>query len=264
MEDHPHIRAALRKLQVGVPPQAVRAELVKRRLNDPSFVDDPENVNLDTPLPEELQTQPVRVEFTEIYLDERAFMEHAGSRDYLDGYGVVMNPALHYTTPMTVRLGTPPASIVEKILEPILNENVAPLPEGCTVWQWPSSGSDGDGNALFMSLDVTDMGPEDVVSRVPSDFRDHCTTFVAFTHPLRAGTTRIMCVLPSLPSLPILTGLAALQLARGEVHMDNEDSVQCVRDALDSAGMGFVTVNASEKVGYALHEQAADIRSKDM
>jgi hypothetical protein len=44
-------------------------------------------------LPKELQTQAVAVEFTELHFEERTFMEHLGSRDYLAGCGHVMNPA---------------------------------------------------------------------------------------------------------------------------------------------------------------------------
>ena len=31
------------------------------------------------------------------YMDEASFMAHSASRQFLDGYAVVMDPSLHYT-----------------------------------------------------------------------------------------------------------------------------------------------------------------------
>eukprot|EP00455_Lapot_gusevi_P040657 TRINITY_DN4619_c0_g1_i1.p1 TRINITY_DN4619_c0_g1~~TRINITY_DN4619_c0_g1_i1.p1 ORF type:complete len:340 (-),score=64.18 TRINITY_DN4619_c0_g1_i1:123-1142(-) len=248
--DHPPLRQALRKLQVGIPAPAVRAELAKRGL-------DPELVNLapDAELPADLQTQPVALEFTEIYLDERAFMQHAGSRDYLDGHAVVMNPAMHYIVPSTVRLGTPPASLIESCLEPILREIVAPLPEGCHVWRTPPM---TDQNAMFLSLDVDSDSPASVAAALPSAFREHCTTCLVFAHPLRAGL-RVMCVLPTLP--PALPELSALPIVRGEAFVQCDEAVGTVRAALEAAGLGVVSVNATQAVGHVLHPRAAELRS---
>jgi hypothetical protein len=255
--EHPQLCAAIKKLQFGTPPLAVHAELTKRGI-DPGLAD----LDPSTALPAELQERPVALEFTELYLDERAFMEHAGSRDYLNGYAVVMDPALHYSTPRTMRLGTPPAGIIERILEPILHEVVAPLPEGCSVWQRPLS---SDGSAVFLSLDVAggdDAASAAVAAALPSAFREHCTTCVAFAHPLRPHTTRLMCVLPSLPPLPVLACLAALEPARGEAHVTSgEEAAGVVRAALVAVGLGAVIVNASESVGYILHAQAAAVHS---
>jgi hypothetical protein len=33
------------------------------------------------------------------YMDEASFMAHSASRQFLDGYAVVMDPSLHYTVP---------------------------------------------------------------------------------------------------------------------------------------------------------------------
>ncbi|KAL6054000.1 ABM domain-containing protein [Balamuthia mandrillaris] len=261
MNDHPHIRSALKKLQVGVPLPAVRAELLKRRI-DPDFVAAfSSDISLDAELPQQLQTSPVRVEFTEVYLDERAFMEHAGSRDYLDGHATVMNPALHYSVPVTIRMGNPTTYLVEGILEPVLNENVAPLIEGCSVWQPVKHGANVSA-ASFLSVDVDSCSPEEAMTRLqPSGIRDYCTTIVAFSHPLRPSTSRIMCVLPSLPPQPVLDGFAnELRPARGEVHMNgDEDTVESARKALASSGLEFVFVNAGMSVGYVLHERVADV-----
>jgi hypothetical protein len=215
-----------------------------------------------------------------------------------------MHPAMMHASrpPRTVRLGTPPTSLVERILEPMLHETVAPLAPGCAVWRRPpcsagagdgsSSGSGGGGSggaagAVFLSLDVQHDASADagggecamdvdddastaaaaaVAASLPSAFREHCTTCVAFAHPLRAATTRVMCVLPALPPPPLLAALAAaLRPCRGEAHItacceaNQADAVAAARAALCAAGLHAVTVNATESAGYALHTRAADL-----
>lgn len=256
VNDLPHLHAALKKIQVGVPLPVVHAGLTKCGY-DTSLL----SLSLDSELPEALQTRPVRVEFTELYLDEQAFMEHAGSRDYLDGYAVVMNPALHHTKPSTIRFGTPPASMVERILEPVLNETAIPLPQGCSVWRTPSTVQN---TAAFLSLDVPGESAEAVVSNLQPGFEEYCTTLVVFVHPLRVKCIRVMCVLPSLPPQPILARLAALQPVRGEAHMNTNGDVESLRNGLAACGLSLVTVNDTESVGYVLHAQASDLREKTM
>ncbi|RHY23041.1 hypothetical protein DYB36_010811 [Aphanomyces astaci] len=130
---YPPLHDALKKLQVGIPKPVVRADLTRRGMN-PDWVD----LNLSDPLPLELRTEPFVVEFTEIYLDERSFMLHCGSKDYLDAYGIVTKPGLSLRPPVTTRIGSPSSSIVEKILEPILHERVVAVGSN-VVWQ-PSRG----------------------------------------------------------------------------------------------------------------------------
>ena len=251
--DHPQIREAKKKLDVGIPPAAVRAELAKRGI-DPALVDQAN----DALLPETLQMTPVKVEFTELYLDERSFMEHAGSRDYLDGYAVVMNPALHYRTPTTVRVGTPPPGMVDRILEPVLHERVEPVQPGCAVWRRPAAGLPDASRAVLLALDVDRTDAATLAAALPPAFREHCTTCLVFAHPLRDGTARLVAVLPSPDAL---AGLAALMPARGEAHCAEEpaDVAATLRAALDAAGLGLATVNGTERVGYILHPRALDV-----
>ena len=233
----------------------MRADLIRRGL-DPALIE----LDSDSELPPELQEKPVAVELTELYLDERAFNQHAGSRDYLDAYGTVMQPGLQNSPPSIIRLGNPTASLVEKILEPMLHEIVPPTAEGNMIWQRPQTTS----NAVFISLDVpidAESSASAVAAALKSDFREHCTTCISFPHPLRANTARLLCILPSLPPVPVLAGLVALNPARGEAHMTtgNETAADSVRITLAEAGLGVVTLNASQAVGYVLHERAADL-----
>jgi hypothetical protein len=70
VKEHKQLSAAIKKLHVGVSRAAIVADLTKRGI-DPQYLD----LNLDAELPLPLKDQkPVSVEFTELYLDERAFM----------------------------------------------------------------------------------------------------------------------------------------------------------------------------------------------
>lgn len=254
VQDHPKLLDALKKLRVGIPRATVVSNLVKQGF-DASAID----LDPDAALPAALQVQPVAVEFTEVYLDEQAFMEHAGSREYLDGYAVVMNPALFFSVPSSYRAGTPPDNIVEKILDPVLRAEDIPLSEHCFVWRQPTAGSSSSGPA-FLSLEVagTDAGS---VSASLDEFRARCCTLVVFAHPMREAVVRIMCVLPASPTLA-LAPLSALTLLRGEAHVSPSSDEKCaaLQQALAEAGLGVVTVNASPCVGYALHAMASDVR----
>jgi len=260
IEEHPQLMAALAKIKRGVPLPAVRADLVRRGL-DPSLLDlDPK-----TELPSKLQEKPVALEFTELYLDERAFNQHAGSRDYLDAYGEVMNPGFQNCPPKTVRLGTPSASLVEKILEPMLHEIVIPQIEGSTLWRRPQA-CDIKGSALFLSLDVLHDGDDSATARLAtqlsSKFLGYCTTCMSFAHPLREGTGRLICTMASCPPQEILAELKSLRPVRGEAFIDTSDKLAAAvaKTSLAGAELGIeVSVNASESVGYVLHDKAAEL-----
>eukprot|EP01031_Cornospumella_fuschlensis_P039901 gene39901-48588_t len=219
--EHPQIAAAKKKLARGVPPHALHSELAKRGISVSLLDADPQSE-----LPLDHQLHPVAVEFTEVYLDDRAFFEHSGSRDFLDGYAVVMNPAMHNRTPQTIRLGTPSDNVIEKILEPILHESVAPLLDSCNIWRSPT-GSDENHNvstasSVFLSMDFTipnERTIDEVVAAVPEQLREQSTSCVAFPHPLRTSTVRVMCVMSFIPSLSTFTELASMQILRGEMHI---------------------------------------------
>lgn len=253
--DHPQLRDAKKKLDVGIPRAAVTADMVRRSL-DPKLID----LNLSDALPIGLQERPVIVECFELYLDERAFNEHAGSKDYLAAYGAVMKPGLQ-NRQCTVRLGTPTSNLVEKILEPMLKEVVAPVPSACTIWRRPVA---SDHTAAILSLDVAvDLAAQDAVeavaAKIPAGLRDRCTTCVAFLHPLRLKTVRILCILSSLPEQSVFRDFAALRPLRGEVYCE-EAVREAVRVTLEEAGLGLVSsLNAADFVGYLIHERAPDL-----
>lgn len=280
--EHRHINEAKRKQKLGFPLPVILTDLTKRGIAHSLLDLDPEDE-----LPAELQAQPICLEFTEIYLDEQAFMEHCGSRDYLEGYGVVMNPILLNSPPTTVRLGTPSNNLIEKILDPILKERVMPLPRDCFVWRpLPIAGSC---IPAFFSLDIS--LPADAVSESPLLISPPsgpleqlgCTSFVAFKHPLRPDTARIMFVLAhpdvekdgnsgiiSSALLEVFTALSPI--LRGEIHvqgMPNQSpeptaeknaAIEILSAAARSAGLDSVIyINKTVCSGYSLHELASNL-----
>jgi hypothetical protein len=186
--EHPAIQAAQRKIRMGVPRVAVTAELVRSKL-DVNLLD----LEPSAELPPELQQSPVAVECTELYLDERAFNEHAGSRDYLAAYGAVMDPSLRVRH-HTMRLGTPTANLVEKVLESMLREDVAPLVENAYIWRPPTAKATG---AVMISLDLSVTEGHSPVNQIAARGPKEAIVSIAFQHPLRSDTCDIS---PSSPN----------------------------------------------------------------
>lgn len=251
--DHPALQAALRKLQFGVPRPAVVAELVRQGL-DACLLD----LEASALLQPELQQAPVAVECTELYLDERAFNEHAGSRDYLDAIAAVMNPALKTRT-CTMRAGTPSDFLVERVLEPMLKETVIPMLSDSFIWRGPIQRE----AEIFLSLDVALDGEraEELLGAIPTEVEKCFVMKLAFAHPLRATTTRFMGVLSSVPPGG-LEWLNTHPVSRGEVHCD-PSSEERVRHDLQAVGLDhLVQVNSSTSVGYILHTRAHELSAQ--
>ena len=285
-----------RMLQCRVPLPAVEHACRLKGL-DPALL----NSAASSPLPTSLRgQQPVRAEMTEVYLDERAFMEHAGSRDYLDGYAVVMNPKLNGGAgrPLTLQFGTPTNTIGHNILEVILHAEPSPLHPGCYVWRAPRheaktavaplpQPTEQDGanvvppsssvrlgyglsEAAFLSLDVaadSGVGKDGALS-LSSSLLIRSTSVVLFTHPLRPGSVRLMCVLRSPPTVAEWTDLfqAVGAVQRGEVHTGQahagalkQSVVEAARAARQPNIEHTLLVNVSELEGYPLHYQADEL-----
>ncbi|RHY23581.1 hypothetical protein DYB32_009131, partial [Aphanomyces invadans] len=249
--EYPPLHDALKKLQVGIPKPVVRADLGRRGMN-PDWVD----LTHSDPLPTELRTESVVVEFTEIYLDERAFMLHCGSKDYLDAYGIVTRPGLSLRPPVTTRIGSPSLNVVDKILEPILHETVVPVGAG-VVWQVPppSVRAQSAQDAVMLALDCKRK-----VDELPDQVRRACTTAVAFPHALKEEITRWLIVLPSMPSTDFLVQLSQAlgPVVAGEAHTTSGKNSPTLSVALDEAELP-VTVNGDSSGGYILHELASDL-----
>ncbi|KAI9002543.1 hypothetical protein DFJ74DRAFT_695989 [Hyaloraphidium curvatum] len=252
--EHPQLSAAKKKLRMGVPLPAVIAGLEKMGI-DASLVD----LDPSAQLPEALQAHPVRLEFTELYLDDLAMIEHSGSRDYLDGHAIVMTPGLAYSTPLTVSLGTPSEFMVEKILEPALKAEQQPDVPGTFLWRAPPR---PPGDSVFLSLDFAGTA-EAVAASLPPAFVNGCTTLVAFQHPLREDTARVMCVLAALPPAEVIGAVAALKPVRGQSHVTSggEEAAAKTRQAFKAAGLD-VPVNNGKWTGYVLHQLSDQVKEE--
>ncbi|KAJ6116099.1 hypothetical protein N7523_006516 [Penicillium sp. IBT 18751x] len=245
---HSQLRDAVKKLQFGVPRPAVDADLVRRRL-DPKLLDaDPA-----TPLPKEMQEAPVILEFTELYLDERSFYEHAGSLDYLEAYGEMIAPGL-LNKQSTVRLGNPTPEIVDKILAPMLNEQVEPLQEAHVLWRRPAVEPQA---GMLLAFDI--LGDVDQVMRmVPDSLHQASMTLVTFAHPLCQGRVRVLSVLPALPDQQLLQDLACLPLEGIEAHCDLT-YCDTIHNVMSSVSFKCKSVVKKVECGYLIHENARDV-----
>jgi hypothetical protein len=260
VREYSQLSDALRKLRVGVARHAVVADLVRRGL-DANYID----LDLDDTLPLELAGQkPVMLEFTELYLDERAFMEHAGSREYLDGYGIVMKLQLQTRVPTTIRCGTPNDSMIEKILDPILKEVVIPQYGQCMVWNTPAIVQ----HPVMMSLDLQSSVPSteteaaSIAEALPQSLITSCAVCLVYPHPLRSESIRVFCVFPTLPSTPILSHLSSLRPIRCEVHTTaDEANTDRLCEELITSGLGMAHINKGLSSGYILHPLAASLRT---
>ncbi len=253
--EHPQLAAAIKKVKVGIPRTAVAADLGKRGI-DPSYLD----LELSDELPPALQGQkPLAVEFTEVYLDERSFMEHAGSRDYLDNYGIIMSPGLYNRKPTTLRLGHPSQNLIDTILEPMLNEEVVSLDTYSTVWRKPNKNTDSH---FLISIDLTSQPVEK--GHFLCQLKENCVWSVSFSHPIRPDVFRVMAVIPSWRDLTfdLFEELAKLHPVQGEIHASRDDVASQIQDALTVAGVTSITINATKSVGYILHEKAAHLNDQ--
>ncbi|KAK4204645.1 hypothetical protein QBC40DRAFT_272664 [Triangularia verruculosa] len=248
ISQHRQLGDAFKKLKVGVPRPAVEADLVRRGI-DPKLLD----ADFDSPLPEPMQEKPVMLELTELYLDERSFYEHAGSRDYLDAYGEALKPGLQ-NTQTTIRLGTPTSEIADNILGPMLDEKVVLIPTGCELWRRPEAKPDA---GSFLSMDASGSVDE-VVGKLPASLREDSTTCVGFAHPLRDATVRVLCFLPDLPSPETLQDLRAIGPRALEVHCD-KTRCDTMRQAIASASLDSISVIRSIQSGYIIHGRAHEV-----
>tara|TARA_R110002060_G_scaffold47359_3_gene58454 strand:+ start:865 stop:1899 length:1035 start_codon:yes stop_codon:yes gene_type:complete len=248
LSQNPQLSDAQKKLKVGVPRLAVFADMIRRGI-DPQLLDlDPSSI-----LPESMQEAPIMLECTEIYLDERSFYEHAGSKDYLQAYGEVMTPGLQ-NSQITIRLGTPTEDIVDKILEPMLKERVESLPGICTLWQKPATSPQ---TPMLLAMDVS--GDIDQVAKMlPQTLKEVSTTLVAFSHPLRRDTVRVLSFQPTLANEEMMRRLATLPLAGIEVHCEKSD-YDAVQRLMTLTRFKCRNAIVEVQCGYLIHRKAAEV-----
>lgn len=245
VKEHKQLMSLIKKLDVGISKNAVHAE-TKRNELDVAYLD----LDPSSELPSSLQEKPVAVECTELYLDERAFMEHVGSRDYLKAYGLVMSPALMSAPATTLRFGTPCESLIEKILDPVLKAQDLSVPTGFSVWNKPATSNAG----VLVSMDVG-------VTVAPTLSLQSCAWSLFFQHPRRQDVSRVMVLFAGIPDLASIQQLASLKPVRGEAHVKGDEaSISQVTNILKEGGLEHVSVNVTRGVGYILHDLASELQ----
>ena len=114
---HPHYQPSFKSLSMGVPQTSVELKLRHGGIDTKplSWAQD-ESIEAHR---EELDFDPVVLECTEIYLDNRSFYEHGASREWMTFSAEILKPA-RSLKPKTYCVGTPSQEIWEKTLESYL------------------------------------------------------------------------------------------------------------------------------------------------
>lgn len=119
IEQHPHYIKAYRMLGMNMDPSVMIAKCEREGISSLPLT---QNWRRDEPIQphlDELQFDPVVIDLTELYLDNRSFIDHVGSKDYMEGYSVLMSPH-RSLQPYSAVTGTPTPGCWEKVLEPVL------------------------------------------------------------------------------------------------------------------------------------------------
>eukprot|EP01097_Dermamoeba_algensis_P001088 TRINITY_DN1410_c0_g3_i1.p1 TRINITY_DN1410_c0_g3~~TRINITY_DN1410_c0_g3_i1.p1 ORF type:complete len:412 (+),score=64.66 TRINITY_DN1410_c0_g3_i1:32-1237(+) len=114
---HPHYQPAFKSIQMGIPQSSIETKLKLGGidLNPLSWGTEEPIAGHET----ELDFDPVVLECTEVYLDNRGFYDHSASRDWMKAYPEIMKPS-RSLKPATICLGTPSDEIWEKCLDSFL------------------------------------------------------------------------------------------------------------------------------------------------
>lgn len=218
-----------------------------------------------------LSSSPVVLEFIEVYLDGKSFWEHSAAEDFKQSFVPLMNPELRTKLPHCIRIGSPPSDVAEKVLKPILHENIFPLPSGCFVWKKPSPGKLSSSVCLSLEVGLSPQSfqtLEEIVSAVPKTFVEKSTSFVAFVHPNNLMKVRIIFIFPSLPPVSEISQLfttlhpSGSQLITNKVG-DNVENMEEIKKALKEANLkDTIVIESKDKAGYVLHESAAELQEK--
>lgn len=119
VSQHPHYAKAYKMMDMNMTREFVISKCQREGISPVPFEENwPRNEPMDAHAAE-LQFDPVVIDLTELYLDSRSFVDHACSRDYMEGYSILMAPH-RSLQPYTSVLGTPTDAVWNSVLEPIL------------------------------------------------------------------------------------------------------------------------------------------------
>lgn len=205
------------------------------------------------------------------YMDEASFMAHSASRQFLDGYAVVMDPSLHYTVPQTLRVGTPSQNMIDTILEPVLKEQVVDS-AGAKIFQTPPPPPHVPALLSFdmpqppqSSPDAATTSCQHAIQSLPPALVSACTTCAAFPHPFRAHCIRVLLIFSSLPMAHALAGLHTIGLQRGELYVQAGDdhALKLARAALQEASLTCICALGGDQAGHIMHSLSSELRPSE-
>lgn len=119
IQQHPHYSKAFRMINMNMD---INNILTKCERECISTIPIKDNWSMDEPIElhqDILEFDPVVIDLTELYMDNRSFVDHAQSKDYMEGYSVLLSPH-RSLQPHTVVTGAPTPRMWEGLLEPIL------------------------------------------------------------------------------------------------------------------------------------------------
>ena len=118
--DHPQYKKKYKLAAMNMPLQLITAGCERDGLSPAPFHESwPSDTAMTAERAAKLGFDPVVLDCTEIYLDNRAFFNHAASLDYQDAYSVLMQPYRSLASHVVVA-GSPSAGVWDRVLEPSL------------------------------------------------------------------------------------------------------------------------------------------------
>lgn len=117
IRQHPHYFSAFKSIDMGIPKPAIEHKLMQGGINLAPLSWDPETLIEEHK--EELDFDPVVLECTEIYLDNRSFYEHIASNEWMKASAEINKPS-RSLKPITYCIGSPSDNIWQKAIEPSL------------------------------------------------------------------------------------------------------------------------------------------------
>lgn len=134
--EHPHYQPSFKSIDMGVPQNSVELKLKHGGINLLPLSWPPNEPLANHEV--ELDYDPIVLECTEVYLDNRSFYEHSASREWMDASPEILK-ACRSLKATTYCLGNPSQAIWDTCLEPYLKAVRIPLAD--TI-------NDGDSNNL--------------------------------------------------------------------------------------------------------------------
>lgn len=119
ISQHPHYAKGYKMMDMNMTKEFVISKCQREGISALPFEAEWSRDELIEAHASEFNFDPVVIDLTELYSDNRSMVDHACSKDYMEGYGVLLTPH-RSLQPYTVVAGTPTEGMWSSLLEPIL------------------------------------------------------------------------------------------------------------------------------------------------